>query len=119
MNKETYEKILNNIIGFVLREEIVYLPEEGKNWTIQQHNEYRKKCHTFSRISVMSRKQRDGSNKWVIQTDNGSVMSKEFKEFCYEPQPSNRDDEFLHDTRFNSIEEALMFAEKELGLVLQ
>lgn len=43
---------------------------------------------------------------WAIRRSS-SVMSKKTGTFDYEPMPSNRDDEFFEEYRFDSIEEAI------------
>ena len=43
---------------------------------------------------------------WGIRM-GGFVMSKEDGEFCHEPMPSSRDEEFFKEFRFDSPQEAL------------
>ena len=67
------------------------------------------------RITIMRRKQRDGTSKWSVNDDsNGSVLNAD-GEWEYEPSPSNRSDEFIAATRF-TFEEAWAKAEKLTNL---
>lgn len=54
----------------------------------------------------------DQGERWVIKEGGRACLSKSLGEFVYEPMPSNRTDDFLDDTRFNSMEEAMIFLEK-------
>lgn len=47
--------------------------------------------------------------RWAV-TRNGDVWSKAAEGFVYEPLPSDRDDQFVADTRFAAIAEALRVA---------
>ena len=61
------------------------------------------------RIKIKEREQIDGSIKWVVYKD-GSVMTKEAPGyFISEPFPSNRTEEFVKNTRFDTKEEAYDF----------
>lgn len=54
---------------------------------------------------------RDNIERWKIMLGGISCLSKKYKEFEVEPQPSSRTDEYLKDHRFDSAEEALEFWE--------
>ncbi len=64
--------------------------------------------HTFKRHSVYieSRGQKDGSLKWICSTGSQTALN-DSGQFEYEPLPSNRDEDFIARTRFNSPEAAL------------
>lgn len=57
-------------------------------------------------IWIEHRKQIDGSIKWIVIMENCWVLGKD-KQYYYEPSPSNRTDEFIKNTRFDSKEQAL------------
>ena len=54
-----------------------------------------------------------GQTKWVIE-EMGFVIDKNTGRFVYEPLPSNRDDEFIARTRFDSVEEAYEWFQEDL-----
>ena len=53
----------------------------------------------------------DNVKKWVIR-NSGRCLSKKANLFIYEPFSSGRTDEFIEDTRFNSLEDAIEFLSK-------
>ena len=58
-------------------------------------------------IKIEERKQLDNSRKWVLKMHEW-VLGKD-GEFYYEPLPSNRSDEFIEGTRFDSPKECYLF----------
>ena len=58
------------------------------------------------KVFIESRTFNNKNDKWVVATNYGEVMSKTGK-FVLEPMPSNRSDQFIKATRFNSAEDAL------------
>jgi hypothetical protein len=54
-----------------------------------------------------------GETKWVIE-EMGFVIDKKSGKFVYEPLPSDRDDNFIARTRFNSVEEAYEWFKEDL-----
>lgn len=63
------------------------------------------------RITLERRQQRTGEDKWGVFKNN-SVLSKKDGVFIYEGFPSSRTEEDLENTRFNTVEEAVLFWEK-------
>lgn len=66
---------------------------------------------TNSRVEVVATKFDDDDvtpTRWSIR-EGGAVLSKE-DQWEYEPSPSNRDDDFLERTRWDSMTEAAAFA---------
>lgn len=63
-------------------------------------------------VSVRKMKQRNGSFLWAVYC-NGSVLSTSGY-FMYEPIPSNRDENFLKEARFESIEDSIKYFKKFL-----
>ncbi|MDD4377757.1 MAG: hypothetical protein PHH48_06445 [Eubacteriales bacterium] len=59
-------------------------------------------------------KARDGKNgrRWVVSTIFDEVWDKVIEDFIPEPAPSERDEKFLTNTRFGSINEALEVVKK-------
>lgn len=53
---------------------------------------------------------RDGVNRWAVYNLGDDVWSREAQAFVWEPQPSDRSDEFIQDTRF-TLSEALRIVE--------
>jgi hypothetical protein len=65
-------------------------------------------CKVYKRpVVIEASEQNDGTRKWVLKMD-GYVMSQ-YACFVCEPLPSERSDEFIKITRFNSIEECYLF----------
>jgi len=58
-------------------------------------------------VDIESRDQIDGSRKWVLKMQEW-VLGKD-GEFHYEPRPSSRSDNFINNTRFDSIDECHSF----------
>lgn len=56
-------------------------------------------------IYIEARSQRDGSKKWVVAMD-GFCLGKDGK-YHHEPMSSSRTKDFLHNTRFDSRNQAL------------
>lgn len=56
-------------------------------------------------VKIERARQRDGSSLWAIRRD-GSVMNKN-AEWEFEPMPSSRDDEFIKNCRYATIDEAV------------
>ena len=81
---------------------ILFRPET----TILHHSDL-----SFFTVTLERRSQSDGSSKWGI-FKNGNVLSKADYDFIYERFPSQRTDESLKDTRFDTPEEAIEFWEK-------
>lgn len=67
-------------------------------------------------VKVEQRLSRDGEKRWVIARD-GSVFNHVEGSWEIEPSPSNRDEDFLADTRFDSLEAAFEIAQREHDLV--
>lgn len=59
-------------------------------------------------VYVESCEQRKGPDLWAIRS-GGNVLGKD-GEFCIEPMPSSRTDEFLQEYRWPSLDEAIEFA---------
>lgn len=76
------------------------------NYLIPETND---KC--YRRYSLIRTPQLEGEDKWKI-SDGSSVFSKRNKDFIYEPLPSSRTDKFIKDTRFDTIEEAVIAMQK-------
>jgi hypothetical protein len=49
-----------------------------------------------------------GHESWAVM-DGNMCLSRDAEEFVYEPHPSNRDEEYLKDTRFPEPGEALRY----------
>ena len=65
-------------------------------------------CKFYNRPIVIERRdQMDGSKLWALRMDNW-VLGKD-KKFHYEPMPSNRTDEFIKNTRFESANQVFNF----------
>lgn len=62
------------------------------------------RCHYFIELTQRS----DDEERWAIYWGS-FCLSREVDDFVYECIPSNRDDKFLKDTRFDSAEEAFDF----------
>lgn len=56
-------------------------------------------------VVIEQRPQREGEAKWVVKMHEW-VLAKD-GEFIWEPRPSERTDEFIALTRFDSVDEAL------------
>lgn len=54
-----------------------------------------------------------GPSGWAL-LHNSFVYSKSEMDFVYEPSPSNRDNEFIKDTRFNTVPLAYITYKKVL-----
>jgi hypothetical protein len=61
----------------------------------------------FGSVVIERCAQLDGSDKWAIRS-RGMCMRKDGS-MEFEPRPSNRTDEFLERTRWNSMQEAIYF----------
>lgn len=59
-------------------------------------------------IMIRLRVQRDGARKWAVYR-HGFVLDRQ-GEFVWEPSPSNMDDEFRADTRWDSLDDAFAAA---------
>lgn len=57
-------------------------------------------------VKITRRVQQDQTTKWAVE-NGAQVMSRLDGTWLYEPMPSNRTDEFIALTRFNTKEEAL------------
>lgn len=109
MEENLKNKILENLSEFEVRPDVDHVPEG------MDINTYRDLVNNFTdRIVIQKRLQRDGNVLWVVLA-RGNVLSKSEKWFVYDGMNSDRTQEHLQDTRFNSIEEALK-AFQELNL---
>ena len=53
--------------------------------------------------------QPSGSSFWAIRAGEGHVLGKDGK-WVFEPQPSNRDEEFYRTYRWDTLDDAVTFA---------
>ena len=60
--------------------------------------------HFMGEATIDRARQRDGSSLWAVRR-GASVLNRN-AEWEYEPSPSNRDDRFIANCRFATIEEA-------------
>jgi len=78
---------------------------------IGESRAYRMNDGSFGReIYIHKAIQRDGTVLWKVLMDNTWALAKSLTQgtkYVYEPIPSSRTDEYLHNTRFPSKEEAL------------
>jgi hypothetical protein len=58
---------------------------------------------------------RRSKSTWVVMPEFRFVLDPKLIEFVYEPFPSNRNKEFIHDTRFKSKEKAYAQLERYWG----
>lgn len=61
-------------------------------------------------LNIKLRSKENGKRRWAIYY-HGNCWDNEIKQFIYEPGPSNRDDEFLMNTRY-SLRYALQIVEE-------
>lgn len=81
---------------------------EAQEWLERATNFDLGTCSIYRRpVDIMARDQMDGSRKWVLKMHEW-VLGKD-GEFHYEPRPSSRTEEFVNNTRFDSIDECYNF----------
>lgn len=68
-------------------------------------------CKSSNRIQIARRTSQEGVERWAIINGN-TCLSKAEQCFVFESMPSNRTDEFIDDTRFDSVDEAYAFLTK-------
>jgi hypothetical protein len=85
---------------------------------------HRSECGEFTSrrgdIYIEKREQKDGSIKWAVISSQCALSKEDVDKylkgnteinnpyycFVYEPRPSSRDDKFIEDTRFDTLDEA-------------
>ena len=69
-------------------------------------------------VQIEARDQKDKTRKWVIHSFR-EVWDKENNCFVWESMPSERADEFIRQTRFNTFDEAYKCYKKTVGPLIQ
>lgn len=65
----------------------------------------------YHHYTISLRTNEENQQKWAI-CDGRLCLSKSKQEFVYETFPSSRTEDFINDTRFDSVEEAFEFLEE-------
>lgn len=90
------------------------LLKKANSFMLFNANEYLKKLtgeDTFASEIITIEKASSFPEKWAIRR-SGGCWSKTENAFCYERNPSSRDEEFFKEFRFSSLEDALIIGEK-------
>jgi len=66
-------------------------------------------------VKCTSYNEKELPHNWAVKMNDTKAMSKISGQFCREPIPSNRDDEFFEEFRFPSYEEAVKCYERFYG----
>ncbi len=67
----------------------------------------------FNGVHVDCMVQREGPDTWAVHSGEGTALGKD-GEWILEPRPSSRDDQFFEEYRWDTMDEALAFAEAHL-----